>query len=184
MSAADQAVNCLAQYDSQHKEFYEKNRNRIKAFIEKLGTALDHICTEDKKFAGLEPRTDLYLRTEKRHVLIEAKLCVTSGATAGRSLIQKIASTITKILQREEADSFYVFVIIPREASQAAVENIKRSLLNEVNAVVREIGTAKEKELKWVVALDVEVPHFALNTPLRLDIKGRTVTVKIFVAPV
>ena len=74
------------------KSFYEKNRDRIKTFIEKLGPVTDFICTEERKFAGLKPRTDLYIRTEKRHVLIEAKLCVTPGATAGRSLIQNITS--------------------------------------------------------------------------------------------
>ncbi|ABP49970.1 hypothetical protein Pars_0365 [Pyrobaculum arsenaticum DSM 13514] len=184
MSVVDQAMNCLAQFDKNHKEFYEKNRDRIKTFIEKLGAVSDFICTEEKKFAGLKPRTDLYIRTEKRHVLIEAKLCVSSGATVGRSLIQKIVSTIAKILQtRPEApDDFYVFVIIPREAVPTALEKIRRGILNEVNAVLRETGSPRE--LKWVMTLDMEIPHFSLNTPLRLDVEGRVVTVKILIAPI
>ncbi|WP_333638880.1 hypothetical protein [Pyrobaculum aerophilum] len=85
-------MECLARYDKNHKEFYEKNRDRIETFIKDLGI-LNFIYTEEKRFAGLRPRADLYIRTESRHVLLEAKPCVKSGATAGRSLIQKITST-------------------------------------------------------------------------------------------
>ncbi len=88
MHVIDQAVECLARYDKNHKEFYEKNRDRIETLIKDLGI-LNFICTEEKRFAGLRPRADLYIRTESRHVLLEAKLCVKSGAATGRSLIQK-----------------------------------------------------------------------------------------------
>lgn len=181
MFVVDEVVNCLARFDRDHKEFYEKNRDRIKTFVEKLGPVTDFICTEEKKFAGLKPRTDLYIRTEKRHVLIEAKLCVTSGATAGRSLIQKITSTVEILQARSEVpDNFYVFLIIPREAAQTALERISRSVLNEINAVLHE--TSSPRELKWVVTLDMEMPHLSLNMLLRLEVGGRAVKVKILIA--
>ncbi len=64
MHIIDQAVECLARYDKNHKEFYEKNRDRIETFIKDSGI-LNFICTG---FAGLRPRADLYIRTERRIV--------------------------------------------------------------------------------------------------------------------
>lgn len=46
MHIIDQAVECLARYDKNHKEFYEKNRDRIETFIKDLGI-LNFICTEE-----------------------------------------------------------------------------------------------------------------------------------------
>lgn len=57
MHIIDQAVECLARYDKNHKEFYEKNRDRIETFIKDLGI-LNFICTEEIRL----PRGPQYRR--------------------------------------------------------------------------------------------------------------------------
>ncbi|AAL62771.1 hypothetical protein PAE0410 [Pyrobaculum aerophilum str. IM2] len=77
----------------------------------------------------------------------------------------------------EKPDIFDIFVVIPREVTPVALEKLRKSIQHEVDAVLREVGTPRE--LKWIIKLDVKIPHFSLNMPLRLDVGGRAITINI-----
>ncbi|RFA94295.1 hypothetical protein CGL51_10470 [Pyrobaculum aerophilum] len=181
----EEALKCLERHDKNHRDFYERNRSRIKAFIESLGAITDLVCTEDKNFAGLDHRVDLYIRTDKGHMLIEAKLCVTSGATAGKSLLGKIKSTAAKLIQRDPASkptTFHVFIVVPKEAAPGALNKIRDGISKALDAIIRETETTT-RELKWIFTLDFpDIQAQSLNIPLKLNIEETTITIKVYIA--
>ena len=74
-------------------------------------------ATTDKSFAGYKPRVDLYVQTERGHVLVELKLCISSGSTLGRQLLSKVVSTLENLTSRGPASVKDVLVAVPRGAS-------------------------------------------------------------------
>ena len=140
--AIDQIASCLKRHDKQHRDVYEQE-HRIGQLVERLGNIRSYICTEDKSFAGDKPRVDLYVETEKGHVLVELKLCITSGGTLGRQLLSKVVSTLENLMSRSPASvkDADVLVVVPRGTSLERVCNyLIRGLTAELRAADINIG--------------------------------------------
>ncbi len=123
-------VICLKKFDKNHKNFYNQNSSSLLASIGRLGTEwLRCVCTEEKRFAGIDPRVDFYLQTERGHFLIEAKLCVTSGGSVGRNLLAKAKATAEKLgLQLVN-----LVLLLPRGASRRIYDNLVSYLMNSLS---------------------------------------------------
>ena len=95
------AVNQIAsrhkRHDKQHRDVYQ-HEHRHGQLVKRLGKIRN--CTEDKSYAGHKPRVDLYVQTERGHVLVELKLFITTGGTPGRKPPSKVDSTLEKPTSR------------------------------------------------------------------------------------
>jgi hypothetical protein len=118
--SVNDVLNCLQKYDEGHRDFYQRYAEVLTA---KLHTAFQNItnviCTEDPNISGT--RVDAYVETPTEKYLIEAKLCMSSGATLGRKLLKKAATTLNKLGIQEAV----LLLIVPQQHLSAAERLLK-----------------------------------------------------------
>ena len=156
MVRPEELIECLKRYDEQHSEKYKEFQPRLVSAIFKLGNIHNYICTEDKTFAGDEPRADLYIETERGRFIIEAKLCITSGASIAKGLLPK-AKNVAMRLGIPHAP---LVILTPKEKTDEAYAQLTRYL----RYVMREHG--------------LHIPTHAFTLQYRIDIHAITVHVR------
>ena len=187
-SAIDEAIACLKRHDRDHRQTYEKSKDGIMRFLNDLGV-VEVVCTEDKNFAGMDPRTDLYLKSKSGHVLIEAKLCISSGGSIGRQFLSKVVKTIEKLIQLGK--------INPRSAIVNVIVMIPSSDSISIEEMCRRLAKVIQKEVEGVEYLKLEGKGGRCVIPLEVsnnfdgvlaqtlvwhDDKGNKLTINVFVS--
>ena len=165
----NQVIDCLRRHDKQHREIYDET-DRVNSLIERLGNISNFICTEDKGFAGNDPRVDLYVQTDKEYILVELKLCITSGGTLGRYLLPKVISTLKKLMQRNIASpkDVDVLIVVPKEAS---LDRVCNRLMRDITSELRAAGINVDTDMKCLPTLAFQ-GALALRTrrPISLEV--------------
>jgi hypothetical protein len=77
--SVDDVINCLQKYDETSSRGARRKATR--------NISEHRQCAEDPNISGT--RVDAYVEAPTEKYLIEAKLCMTSGATQGRRLLKK-----------------------------------------------------------------------------------------------
>jgi hypothetical protein len=110
--SVDNVLSCLEKYDEVHQDFYQRH---AEVLVAKLHATFQNItnvvCTEDPIISGTDYRVDAYVETPTEKHLIEAKLCMSSGATLGRRLLKKAETTLNKLRIQEAA----LLLIVPQQ---------------------------------------------------------------------
>ncbi|WP_333638863.1 hypothetical protein [Pyrobaculum aerophilum] len=87
------------------------------------------ICTEDPNISGTDYRVDAYVETPAEKYLLEAKLCMSSGATLGRKLLKKAETTLNKLGIQEAV----LLLIVPQQHLSTAERLLKDYIVQAVN---------------------------------------------------
>ncbi|AKT34814.1 hypothetical protein PYWP30_01186 [Pyrobaculum sp. WP30] len=110
--SVDDVLSYLQKYDEAHQDFYQRH---AEVLVAKLHATFQNItnvvCTEDPKISGTDYRVDAYVETPTEKYLLEAKLCMSSGATLGRKLLKKAETTLNKLRIQEAA----LLLIVPQQ---------------------------------------------------------------------
>lgn len=120
----EEAVKCLERHDANHGDFYVREKHRVVDFLKRLGDILEVVCTEDREIAGLEHRVDVYVRTRRGHILVEAKFCATSGKSITERLAAKVAGTLKALKEKRgiKMNRATLIIAIPREAARSGID--------------------------------------------------------------
>ncbi len=133
--SVDDVLNCLQKYDEAHQDFYQIHAEVLAA---KLHAAFQNItnvvCTEDPNISGTDYRVDAYVETPTEKYLIEAKLCMSSGATLGRRLLKKAETTLNKLGTQEAI----LLLIVPQQHLSTAERLLKDYILRAVHGRINE----------------------------------------------
>ncbi len=100
--SVDDVLNCLQKYD----EATSSRGARRKAT---RSLSEHHQCAGEPNISGT--RVDAYVETPTEKYLIEAKLCISSGATLGRRLLKKAETTLNKLGIQEAV----LLLIVPQQ---------------------------------------------------------------------
>jgi hypothetical protein len=86
-----------------------------------------HQCTEDPNISGT--RVDAYVETPTEKYLIEAKLCMSSGATLGRRLLMKAETTLKKLGIQQAV----LLLIVPQQHLSVAQRVLKDYIVRAIH---------------------------------------------------
>ncbi len=150
-------IDCLKKFDKDHESFYNQNSSHLLTSIGRLGAEWRRcICTEERRFAGVDPRVDLYLQTENGHFLIETKLCVTSAGSVKKNLLAKAKATAEKL----ELQLVNLVLLLPRGASHRIYDKLVHYLmylLSEYGVEIRVTGVEKVSVLDLQGVLGIRI---------------------------
>jgi hypothetical protein len=125
--SVDDVLSCLEKYDEAHQDFYQRH---AEVLVAKLHATFQNItnvvCTEDPIISGT--RVDAYVETPTEKYLMEAKLCMSSGATLGRRLLKKAETTLNKLRIQEAV----LLLIVPQQHLSAAERLLKDYIIRAI----------------------------------------------------
>jgi len=131
--SVDDVLKCLQKYDEAHQDFYQKHAEVLAAKLHAtFQNIINVICTEDPNISGT--RVDAYVETPTEKYLLEAKLCMSSGATLGRKLLKKAETTLNKLGIQEAV----LLLIVPQQHLSAAERLLKDYILRAVHGRINE----------------------------------------------
>jgi len=127
--SVDDVLSCLEKYDEAHQDFYQRH---AEVLVAKLHATFQNItnvvCTEDPIISGTDYRVDAYVETPTEKYLMEAKLCMSSGATLGRRLLKKAETTLNKLRIQEAV----LLLIVPQQHLSAAERLLKDYIIRAI----------------------------------------------------
>ena len=127
--SVDEVLGCLQKYDEAHQDFYQRHAEVLAAKLHATFQNITNVvCTEDPNFSGIDYRVDAYVETPTEKYLIEAKLCMSSGATLGRRLLKKAATTLNKLRIQEAV----LLLIVPQQHLSTAERLLKDYIIRAV----------------------------------------------------
>lgn len=190
MINTDELINCLRRYDKDHEDYYQRYIDRLRELFSRLEPK-DYRCTEDKQLAGTRKRVDLYIQTEKGHILIEAKLCLSSGGSLGRSPLGKTVETLETLDERgmlslNDVKKIILLILVPYYINMDLIcDKLRRSLSEELSEFVNE--RIRRDEIRCTYGLQGipnSVPITVRGRNLKIGVKGNDIVIDIRVVRV
>jgi hypothetical protein len=133
--SVDDVLSCLQKYDEAHQDFYQRHAEVLAAKLHATFQNITNVvCTEDPNISGTDYRVDAYVETPTEKYLLEAKLCMSSGATLGRKLLKKAETTLNKLGIQEAV----LLLIVPQQHLSAAERLLKDYILRAVYGRINE----------------------------------------------
>ena len=127
--SVNDVIKCLQKYDEAHQDFYQRHAEVLAAKLHATFQNITNVvCTEDPNISGTDYRVDAYVETPTEKYLIEAKLCMSSGATLGRRLLRKAETTLNKL----GIQGAVLLLIVPQQHLSAAEIVLKNYIVRAV----------------------------------------------------
>jgi hypothetical protein len=128
--SVDDVLNCLQKYDEAHQDFYQRHAKVLAAKLHATFQNITNVvCTEDPNISGTDYRVDAYVETPTEKYLIEAKLCMSSGATLRRRLLKKAETTLNKLGIKEAV----LLLIVPQQHLSTAERVLKNYIIRAIH---------------------------------------------------